>query len=189
MRTEKKGAHIRISLQPGEYFSTKEPAVISTLLGSCVAACLYDPRNYVIGLNHFLLSHIRYSRTLPIHASEAGRYGVHAMELLINDMVSKGAQRGNLHAKVFGGASILIDREKVGNFACIGEVNCRFIREFLKNEGIPVVAEDLGGNTGESSIFPTATSRSTCEGSIPAEARSSPPVTATAGKGRSTSKR
>jgi len=148
MRIEKQGRYSRISIQPGEYFSTKEPAVISTLLGSCVAACLYDAEAKIIGMNHFLLSNPRYSQELPIFLSEAGRYGIHAMELLINDMLSKGARKNRLHAKVFGGASILINRETVGNFACVGSVNCHFIKDFLTCENIPIIAEHLGGNHG-----------------------------------------
>ena len=138
----------RITINPGEYYSTTDVSVISTLLGSCVAACLYDPRRRLIGMNHFMLSNPRYSRELPIHASEAGRYGIHAMELLINDMMAKGTDRSKLRAKIFGGASIIGNQSEVGNFFCVGQVNCKFIREYLYAEGIPVDAEDLGGSFG-----------------------------------------
>ncbi|HPX60732.1 MAG TPA: chemotaxis protein CheD [Deltaproteobacteria bacterium] len=148
MNIEKNGRYIRISIQPGGYYSTGEPAMITTLLGSCIAACLYDPEVKIIGMNHFMLSNTRYSQDLPIYATEAGKYGIHAMELLINDMLSKGARKNRMRAKVFGGASIMINREKVGNFACVGSVNCKFIREFLNSEGIPIVAENLGGTSG-----------------------------------------
>lgn len=86
-----------------------------------------------------LLSNRRYSRDLPIHQSEAGRYGINAMELLINDMTKAGANRLNLKAKAFGGGSIMQSSQEVGNFSCVGEVNCKFIREFLENERIPLV--------------------------------------------------
>ncbi len=148
MRIETIGRFKRVILNPGEFYATTDATVISTLLGSCIAACLYDQANRVIGMNHFLLSNRRYSRDLPIYASEAGRYGIHAMELLINEMLNKGADRRFLRAKVFGGANIIINRESAGNFACVSEVNCRFIREFLSNEGIPLVAEDLGKQHG-----------------------------------------
>ena len=148
MRTEKKGRYTRVIIEPGEYFSCANATVISTLLGSCVAACLYDPVRRIIGMNHFMLSNRRYSRELPSHISEAGRYGIHAMELLINDMMHKGADRRSLRAKVFGGATMSKNIERAGNFMCVGEVNCRFIREFLANEGIPLDAEDLGGEHG-----------------------------------------
>jgi len=138
----------RITINPGEYYATEEPAVISTLLGSCVAACLYDPGRHMIGMNHFMLSNPRYSRELPNYLTEAGRYGIQAMELLINDMMSRGARRNSLRAKVFGGASIISNRQEAGNFCCVGMVNCRFIREFLETERIPLEAEDLGGAFG-----------------------------------------
>lgn len=138
----------RVTIEPGEYFSTGNAAVISTLLGSCIAACLYDPRSRLIGMNHFMLSNPRYAKDLPIHVSEAGRYGIHAMELLINDMMAKGINRHLLRAKIFGGATIMNRESEHGNFFCVGQVNCKFIREFLDSEGIPVDAEDLGGDFG-----------------------------------------
>jgi len=138
----------RVTIDPGEYYSMHKPGVISTLLGSCVAACLYDPRLQLIGMNHFMLSNIRYSRDMPIHVSEAGRYGIHAMELLINDLMSKGANRRLLRAKVFGGATLMYRETESSNFFCVGQVNCKFIREFLESESIPIVAEDLGGDFG-----------------------------------------
>jgi chemotaxis protein CheD len=148
MRVESIGRFKRVILNPGEYHAAADATVISTLLGSCVAACLYDPIGKVIGMNHFLLSNKRYSRDLPLYASEAGRYGIHAMELLINAMLKKGAQKRFLKAKVFGGANIMVSKEAAGNFACVSEVNCRFIRAFLANEDIPMVAEDLGKDHG-----------------------------------------
>lgn len=148
MRVEAYRHGERVTIEPGEYYSTGNAGVISTLLGSCVAACLYDPKRRIIGMNHFMLSHTRYSRDLPIHISEAGRYGIHAMELLINDMMAKGVNRLQLRAKVFGGATIMNRDADSGNFICVGPVNCKFIREFLASERIPVEAEDLGGGHG-----------------------------------------
>ena len=148
MRIETYQQGERVSIDPGEFYSTTKPGVISTLLGSCVAACLYDPKNRLIGMNHFMLSNVRYSRDMPIHVSEAGRYGIHAMELLINDMMAKGTDRRRLRAKIFGGATLMYKEPEKSNFVCVGQVNCKFIREFLASEGIPVEAEDLGGDFG-----------------------------------------
>lgn len=148
MKIENYKEYERIVIDPGEYYTSRTISVISTLLGSCVAACLYDPKNKMIGMNHFMLSNPRYARNMPIHISEAGRYGIHAMELLINDMMARGAQRQHLRAKIFGGATILFGESRESNFQCVGQVNCKFIREFLTNERIPVDAEDLGGNFG-----------------------------------------
>ena len=134
-----------INLLPGEYYATNRPVMIRTLLGSCVSACMYDPVNRIVGMNHFLLSNRRYSQEIPVCLSEAGRYGIHAMELLINDLLKNGAVRKNLRAKAFGGGAIYLKPGVKDNFYCVGDVNTQFIREFLANEGIPLIAEDLGG--------------------------------------------
>lgn len=141
----------RINLLPGSVQVSRDPElVMTTLLGSCVAACLYDPVSRVFGMNHFLLAS-RGAHQQAVLASEAGRYGVHAMELLINALLKQGAQRQRLQAKVFGGANVLLGRAE-GAYA-IGEVNARFVRTFLDNERIPLVASDLGGHSGRQVHF------------------------------------
>lgn len=154
--TYKVPLHLRVTLKPGDHRATKERTVLSTLLGSCVSACLYDPVARVSGMNHFLLANRRYARNLPLNITEAGRYGIHAMELLINDMMKLGAQRPRLQAKIFGGGAIL-DEGADSHFLCVGEVNQRFIREFLAAEGIRIVSEDLGGELGRVIHFHTDT--------------------------------
>jgi chemotaxis protein CheD len=137
----------RVEVNPGERYATATAVDIKTLLGSCIAACLFDSEAGVAGLNHFLLAAPRYSKSMPFTATDAGRYGIHAMELLINDMMKLGAVRARLRAKIFGGASVLgIANES--RFLCVNEVNQRFIRDYLKTERIPVVSEDLGGTLG-----------------------------------------
>lgn len=138
----------RIQIFPGEQFVATGDIILSTLLGSCVAACLYDPVNLVVGMNHFLLANYRYPRKMSLIAAEAGRYGVHAMELLINEMLNKGAKRRHLKAKAFGGGNILNVTNNSSKFCCVGNINARFIQEFLDNERIPLVASDLGGELG-----------------------------------------
>jgi chemotaxis protein CheD len=144
----------RVLLHSGEHYATNEDLVISTLLGSCVAACLYDPVAHVSGMNHFMLANRRYAKNLPICATEAGRYGEEAMELLLGDMCRLGAVKTRVRAKAFGGGDVLNTISK-DNFFCVGEVNVRFIREFLKMEGIPLDAEDLGGKQGRVIRFRT----------------------------------
>jgi chemotaxis protein CheD len=129
------------------------PVVIRTLLGSCISACLYDPVRRVVGMNHFLLGNRRYARDLRVTLSEAGRYGIHAMELVINGMLALGARRENLRAKAFGGGAVLESGDRADNFFCVGDVNRRFVLEFLKNEDIPLVASDLGGDSGRVIYF------------------------------------
>lgn len=147
MRHLKSGLPV-MDVQPGGRFATTTPRDIKTLLGSCVAACLYDSEAKVAGLNHFLLAAPRYAKTMAFTETDAGRYGINAMELLINDMVKLGAKRSNLKAKVFGGASVLGMARKDAKFLCVSEVNQRFIRDYLATERIPIVSEDLGGERG-----------------------------------------
>jgi len=147
MQTQERETGLHVTIMPGEMYVSNQAVTICTILGSCVSACLYDPINRVIGMNHFLLSNRRYAKDIPTCLSEAGRYGMHAMEVLINEMLKIGAKRANLRAKAFGGGSIYLSTESKDNFFCVGDVNVKFIREFLKNDGIPMVAEDLGGST------------------------------------------
>ncbi len=146
----------RYVINPGERFAGKGTFLVSTLLGSCVATCLWDPVAEVAGMNHFLLANRRYSRDMPVGATEAGRYGVHAMELLINDMIHLGAEKKRIRAKAFGGGAVL---ERVSNdsFSAVGDVNGRFVREYLVTEGIPLDSADLGGTKGRVIRFRTDT--------------------------------
>ncbi len=144
----------RLLLHPGDYHVTDRSVTLSTLLGSCVAVCLYDPVRRVMGMNHFLLANRRYAKDIPVMASDAGRYGIHAMELLVNKLLAKGGQRRYLKAKAFGGGNVLghscSDKD---NFPCVGAVNVRFVREFLEKDRIPLVSADLGGNFGRQIHF------------------------------------
>ena len=147
MKESSHGQVRRIIIDPGEYFVSKDRLIISTLLGSCVSACLWDPVNRVVGMNHFLLAHKRYRLKGDVLGSEAGRYGIHSMELLVNSMLSQGAKRNLIRAKAFGGGNV-IGGGSHDNFFAVGSVNVRFIREFLDNEGIPLEKEHLGGTFG-----------------------------------------
>ena len=119
----------------GQYgLSSRPDEVLSTLLGSCVAVCLGDPVAGIGGMNHFLLP----------GGSEGGqdrslKYGVHAMELLINSLLRGGARRERLQARVYGGANI------IENLPQIGSANARFALWFLENERIRCVDHSLGG--------------------------------------------
>ncbi|WP_031438676.1 chemotaxis protein CheD [Methylobacter tundripaludum] len=143
----------RIIIDPGESYVTKKDEIISTLLGSCVAACLYDPVNRVIGMNHFLLAQQHSAHNAALLGSEGGRYGIHAMELLINQMLKQGAQRIHLKAKAFGGGDVLKLGNELRGGQSIGAVNCEFIQTFLRTEHIPLVASSLGGHIGRNIFF------------------------------------
>lgn len=138
----------RIIIEPGEYYASTKNEIISTLLGSCVAACLYDPVNNIIGMNHFLLAYRHHSQIRPILETDEGRYGMYAMEILINAMMKKGARKNNLKAKCFGGGNILHIPGDVTDKKTIGEVNIDFIKAFLRNEKIPIVCSSMGGDVG-----------------------------------------
>lgn len=129
-----------VTINVGETHTSAEPIEIKTLLGSCVAACLYDPVARIGGMNHFLLPH-----TSSTHELDRQRFGVHAMETLINGLMRAGADRRRLQAKIFGGGNVL---GSVTRRPTVGEQNAAFAREFLAKEGIELVAESLGGNTG-----------------------------------------
>lgn len=126
-------------IHPGEFYSSDEDIIISTILGSCVAVAIYDPDNRQGGLNHFMLPGELKSR--EFYLEESGRYGMFAMELLINDLLKKGARREQLIAKVFGGGHVLHNTSS-GN---IPDSNVCFALEFLKTESIPIVSQDTGG--------------------------------------------
>lgn len=142
----------QIRVAPGEYCISDEDVVLTTLLGSCVSACLFDPVRRIVGMNHFLLSHKQYTRRTPFFATEAGRYGIHSMELVINGMMKRGARRENLLAKAFGGAS-LIRADGTDDLVGVGNMNVRFIQEFLASEKIPLVNADLGEDHGRVIFF------------------------------------
>ncbi|MBU6995566.1 MAG: chemoreceptor glutamine deamidase CheD [Ferrovum myxofaciens] len=126
-----------IKILPGEYYVTGRDMVLVTVLGSCVAACLWDRVAGLGGMNHFMLPDDLREGGTPL--SVAGRYGAYAMELMINRLIKAGARRNHLEAKVFGGAEVL----RGFTTARIGERNAEFILEYLQTENIPVTAQDL----------------------------------------------
>lgn len=117
----------------GQYGVSDDPAaMLCTLLGSCVAACMRDPVAGVGGMNHFLLP-------TGASGSNSTSYGVNAMELLINELLKKGARRDRLEAKLFGGGRI------IGGLNDVGGQNAAFAQKFLSDERIAYVGGSLGG--------------------------------------------
>lgn len=143
-----------VSIGPGEIYSSTGNKVIQTLLGSCIAACIYDPIAHVYGMNHFLLALKKNQSAANILNSKQGYYGIHAMELLINALINKGASRYRLKAKVFGGGNVLRQfNGSENNFFDIGRYNIEFVTEYLANEGIPILASSVGSNYGRIIYF------------------------------------
>ena len=124
-----------VRVLPGEYFVDTEDTLIVTTLGSCIAACLWDRDARIGGMNHFML---------PDGAGDSGRYGSFAMEMLINQMMKRGASRLALEAKVFGGGQI-IGGAGANSTLNVGERNTAFVLDYLKAERIPVVSRDVLG--------------------------------------------
>ena len=132
----------RINLVQGEQHVASDPdVVLTTILGSCVAACLRDPVAGVGGMNHFLLPGSSGGGE-GAHGIASLSHGVHAMELLMNALLHRGAQRQRLQAKLFGGASM------TKGLTNVGTLNAGFAERFLRDEGIVTVGGSLRGSCG-----------------------------------------
>lgn len=119
-----------VKVLPGEYYVSNEDLVVMTVLGSCIAACIWDGKARTGGMNHFML---------PEGEDGSGRYGSYAMELLINEMLKLGARRETMQAKVFGGGQVMAGFTTMN----VGERNTKFVLDYLATERIPVVSQDV----------------------------------------------
>ncbi|AFG38071.1 chemotaxis protein CheD [Spirochaeta africana] len=137
-------------LHPGEYHATGDPVVISTVLGSCIAVVLYDRKARIGGMNHFLLPG-SVDRT-HLYTTSEGRYGLFAMELLINRMLKLGAAKERLEAKVFGGAR-MFKFDNTGTIARVSDSNVSFAFEYLHTEGIKIVSQEVGKDYARKVLF------------------------------------
>ena len=145
------GESLEVTLHIGGVFASRAPSVIKTVLGSCIAVCLRDSRERVGGMNHFMLP----TRLDQDGDRRSACYGVYAMDLLINELMKQGADRGRLQAKVFGAAQLL----GVASVRSIATQNADFIRSYLEMEGIPILSQDLGGVHPRTIYFFTDTGR------------------------------
>ncbi|WP_374281541.1 chemotaxis protein CheD [Novosphingobium sp.] len=144
----------RITVMQGQALVSAGPRVeLTTVLGSCVATCLFDPEVELGGMNHFLLAE-------PPAAQKAmgvdEHYGVYLMEVLINQMLAHGASKSRLRAHLYGGANLH------ANMARIGTANAEFARSFLQRERIPLIKEDLGGTQARRVDFRPASGQVRC---------------------------
>jgi chemotaxis protein CheD len=128
-----------VTIHIGQVYVTREPTIIKTILGSCIAACLIDPVAQVGGMNHFMLPAPGNGSG---HRVDHSQFGVHAMDLLVGAIQKAGGERRRLQAKLFGGGHVL---QIAGNGPSVPEQNIHFIEEFMKAERIAVVSRDLGG--------------------------------------------
>jgi len=120
-----------VKVLPGEFFVHDQDILVMTTLGSCIAACLWDRERRIGGLNHFMLP--------DGGDTDSGRYGSYAMELLINELIKRGASRATMEAKVFGGGAVIGGMNSLN----VGERNTNFVLDYLKTERIAVVSKDV----------------------------------------------
>ncbi len=129
---------IAAKLLPGEYYVTRSDEMITTVLGSCVSVCIYDPLTKVGGMNHFMLPQNNKNQDMGV-LSESFRYGDVAMERLINDLLKIGAAKERMLFKAFGGGQI------IRHMTAIGDQNVKFLQRFMQMEGYKLSASDFGG--------------------------------------------
>ena len=145
-----------VKIMPGEYYYTNEKEYISTTLGSCVSACIWDEKHKVGGMNHFMLpitdkEHGQVTwGSLP---TDATRYGNYAMEYLINEMLKHGGEKEEFQVKLFGGGKVL---EGIGD---VGKRNVQFVLDYVKTENLKVVSQDLGDIYPRKILFDPLTGR------------------------------
>jgi chemotaxis protein CheD len=145
-----------VKILPGEYYVTRGEEAISTVLGSCISACIRDPARNVGGMNHFMLpedASTGPNNWLDPAVGLATRYGSYAMESLINDLLKLGATRERLEIKVFGGGRVL------SGVTDVGARNIAFVRSYLELEGYRIIAEDLGGTQPRKVVYFPASGR------------------------------
>ena len=135
----------KVYLHPGELFASVDACAVTTILGSCVAVCLWDPVSRIGGINHFLLP--EWNKT----TQPSPRFGDVAMKALIDRLLALGAQRRRLEAKMFGGACVL--RAFQERETHLGARNVGAAEKFLHDHNIPVVGSDVGGQRGRKLIF------------------------------------
>jgi chemotaxis protein CheD len=140
----------QVTLYLGGLHVSAKPVIIKTLLGSCVAVCLYDLEAGVGGMNHFMLPR---GSAEGMHGTT--RFGVHAMDCLVTELLKAGATRSRLVAKVFGGARVLDLDARVR----VAEQNIDFIHAYLDCERFPLVSEDVGGTLPRDVRFHTASGK------------------------------
>ncbi len=135
-----------VKVKPGEFYVSDSDIVITTVLGSCISACIFDSQARIGGLNHFMLPAGAQGEDLY----RSSRYGLFAMEQLVNELMKHGCQRENMQIKLTGGGDMM------GGITSIGQQNIDFILQYIKDEGLSVLAKDLGGDQARRvAYFPT----------------------------------
>ena len=136
-----------VKILPGEYYVTRSDEAITTVLGSCISACIRDPVMRLGGMNHFMLPEDNSARDERAPVRLATRYGSNAMESLINDVLKLGGLRERLEIKIFGGGRVL------AHMTDVGARNIDFVRDYLSTEGLRTHAQDVGGEMPRKVIY------------------------------------
>ena len=147
MTTNKALEVYRYHLEPGGVFTCGEPAMVSTVLGTCVAVCLHDRRLKIGGMNHFL-----YPKTSAF-SSPTPEYATYSIPALIKKMQKQGSRLEDIEAQIFGGGELM----GLSGSGRVGDKNVKIARKLLKKSGIRIVSEDVGGLKGRRLIFHTGT--------------------------------
>ncbi len=152
-------------LRPGQYYAVKRAAMVETLVGSCVAVCLYNSKAGFGAMNHFLRARPRRSSV-----TDTGQYGVTATRHIVRAMLRIDDDPRHFRASVFGGAAVLKSGGAEGG---IGEANVEVARQVLREAGIRIVREEVGGTRGRRIKFNTTTGEIDCRfaGDIPRKRR------------------
>ena len=146
MRTNNEIEPYRYHLQPGYIFTSSEPALISTVVGTCVAVCVFDRRLGIGGMNHYLYPKAgRQAKTTP-------QYGNVAVPALIRMLVSQGGRVEDMEAQIIGGGA-----RSMNDLTGLGNRNVKMARKILRKKGIPIVSEDVGGVKGRRVMYHTQT--------------------------------
>ncbi|WP_300437495.1 chemotaxis protein CheD [Zoogloea sp.] len=144
------------NVAPGAWAVERERP-LSTLLGSCVAVCMFDTQARVGGINHFMLPNMQRSANSEVDSLLSGDY---AMEALLNALLAQGARKARIQAKAFGGGTII---ETSGQSFAIGQRNAKFARDWLQREGIPIIASDFLGPWSRKVLFVPGTGDAWCK--------------------------
>lgn len=134
-----------VTIYAGEYYISCNGEGISTILGSCIAVCLYDEETGIGGMNHFMLP-----SSSSFNQEDPYRYGDRSIDTLISSLENEGVDRNNLKAKIFGGGNVMYCKDDNNT---IGSINIHFAKKHLEDLGIQIVNEDVGTNTGRTITF------------------------------------
>ena len=144
----------KVTIYIGGFHVTREATVVKTVLGSCISVCMYEKSLKFGGMNHFMLPEVR---DVSFEDYNSTRYGIFAMEVLVNEIIKLGGKKSNIVAKVFGGGHV-ISSMKASVFN-VADKNIEFAKKFLKSESIPIISEDIGGLSPRKVFFYTNENR------------------------------